>query len=220
MTWNEGQQLLGSHPTVLLSPPLLSLLQGQSQGKGEKHRFEVLCSCLATATKPQEISVNEPAHTPLNMSTVTGGMPPCCQTSLLWMPPAPTPPWAPSPSKAASSLHSLIPKLPEPQRGRAKHLCAGNEIIFNCEEASYTLPLVSTYLQTTSALKSNQDRKAAPELSLLWYRLVFFPSSIMCKQWPLPAIPRPVTSFSGKQQSNCINLLASVIIDHHNAKRF
>lgn len=178
----------------------------------------MLCSCLATAAKPQEISVNEPAHTPLNMSTVTWGMPPRCQTSLPSMHPAPTPPCALSPSKAASN--STIPKLPEPQRGRAECLCAGNEIIFNCEEASYTLPLVTTYLQTTSALKGNRDWKAASELSLLWSTLVFFPSGVMCKQWPLLAIPRPVTSFSGKRWPNCINLLASVIIHPHNAKWF
>lgn len=67
----EGQWLPGGHPTTLLTPPLLSLLQGQSQGKEEKYHSEVFCSCLATATQTQEISVNELAHTPLNASTVT-----------------------------------------------------------------------------------------------------------------------------------------------------
>lgn len=82
------------------------------------------------------------------------------------MPPAPTPACASAPSKPASSLHLSIPKLPEPQRGTPKCLRAGNETIFNCEEAGYTLPLVTTHLQTMTALKSNQARKAAPELVL------------------------------------------------------
>lgn len=44
-TWKDGERLLGSHPATLLTPRPLSLLQGQSQGKEEKHHFEVFCSC-------------------------------------------------------------------------------------------------------------------------------------------------------------------------------
>lgn len=110
-----------------------------------------------------------------------------------------------------ASAYSSIPKLPEPQTGTAKRPCAGTGIIFKREEAGYTLPSVTTHLQTATNLKSKWDCKAAPELAFLWQRPGFFPSHAMYRQRPLPAIPMPVISFSGKRWPNCTNLLASVI---------
>lgn len=164
-TWKEGEGLLGSHPTVLLI-----LLPSTCCKNSPWVRKKILFWSVLQLLSNHYQTLRE-------FSQWTGT--PTSQYADRFMRNAPAQPQdGPSPNSSMSLLifqtcfqaaaFLPIPNPPEPQRGTAKHPRVGGEITFNRHDASYTLSSVATHIQTTTALKSNWDWKAVPELALLW----------------------------------------------------
>lgn len=78
------------------------------------------------------------------------------------LPPQPDSP-PPRPQHWHASPRSSTSKLPEPQGDKAK--CTANKIILNCEEASSTLPLVTTPLIKHHCFKKQSRFRSCPRSS-------------------------------------------------------
>lgn len=89
----------------------------------------------------------------------------------------------PSPNSSMSLLLSYTFQNPQNQRGTAKHPCAGYRMIWNCEEASYTLSSVTTHTNH-GCLEKQLRLKSCPSTC---------PSVVETRFLPKPWIVQAVT---------------------------